>query len=94
MLTPGSLDACAFGRALAAAAGHRDPERAADVEHAHDDESDGLSCRSDLFVQLAAAMVGGSDTVPKDTLIKSPIVIPANAGIHEIQQHGPPRSRG
>jgi hypothetical protein len=64
MLTPGSLGERAFGRALALAADHRNPERAAGVEHAHG-ESDGLSCRSDFFVQLAAAMVSGSDTMPK-----------------------------
>jgi hypothetical protein len=65
MLTPGSLGERAFGRALAVAAGHRNPERAAGAEHAHDDESHGLSCQSDFFVQLAAAMVSGIDAMPK-----------------------------
>ena len=65
MLTPGSLGERAFGRALALAAGHRNPERAAGVEHAHDEESHGLSCQSDVFLQLAAAMAGAMDSATR-----------------------------
>jgi len=61
MLTPGSLGERAFGRALAAAAGRRDPAHEAGAEHAHDEESHGLSCQSDVFLHLTAAMVNGAD---------------------------------
>ena len=56
------------------------------AEHAHDDESDGQSCRSDHFVQLAAAMVGGSGTMPKSELSISWSGYPAIHG--RIGEHG------
>ena len=65
MLTPGSLGERAFGRALALAAGHRDPERAAGAGHAHDDASHGLSCQSDVFLQLSVALAGAMDSATR-----------------------------
>jgi len=54
MHKPDSRGDYAFSRALGAA---RDALRV----HSRDDEAHELSCMSDIFVDLAAAMAGGSD---------------------------------